>query len=181
MLADLSLHIMDMVQNGIAANARNIEIIVCECTAANSLVFTVADDGCGMTPAQCARVRDPFMTSRSTRRVGLGVPFLAQACGQSGGTLSIESAEGSGTIVRAAFVRGHIDRPPLGPIADTVRLLFLMHEGISFVYRQSFNKKEFVIDTCEVKKRLKREHPGAAMHVQWLKTAICEGIAALYA
>ena len=181
MLSDLALHIVDIVQNSIAANARHIEISVSvsECADADSLVITVKDDGCGMTPEQLSRVRDPFMTSRKTRRVGFGVPFLAQACEQSGGAFWIESQEGAGTTVRASFVRGHIDCPPMGPIVDTVCLLFLMHGDVSFIYRQSFNKKEFSIDTEEMKKSLQCGRLEVAKHGKWLKTAVSEGIASL--
>ena len=119
-MQELSLNVLDIAQNSVRAGARLIEIMVDEQPESDIMTITVADDGCGMTPEQAAHVTDPFFTTRTTRRVGLGVPFLKMAAEMTGGGLTIETAPGRGTTVRAVFGLTHIDRMPLGDIAATI-------------------------------------------------------------
>lgn len=111
-MQELSLNVLDIAQNSVRAGASLIEITVDEQPAADTLTITVRDDGCGMTPEQVRRVTDPFFTTRTTRRVGLGVPFLKMGAEMTGGSLSIESEPGRGTAVTAVFGLTHIDRMP---------------------------------------------------------------------
>lgn len=119
-MEDLSLHILDVVENSITAGAREVRILIDENEAENRLSLEITDDGTGMDEEMRGRVLDPFFTTRTTRRVGLGLPLLAQAARQSGGGLELDSAPGRGTTVRAVFELNHPDLKPLGDVASTL-------------------------------------------------------------
>ena len=121
-MKELSLYILDIAQNSLAAGCRTLRLSLVE-DAGGVLTLTVADDGRGMTAEFLASVRDPFTTTRTTRRVGMGIPLLALCARQTGGDVDIESAPGAGTTVTATFHRRHIDCPPLGNLAETAALL----------------------------------------------------------
>ncbi len=151
---DLSLHILDIVQNSISAGATLIYILIDEDTATDVLAITIEDNGKGMTPEQVARVTDPYFTSRTTRKVGLGLPLFKQSAEQTGGSLAIESAVGKGTKVTATFGHAHIDRPSLGDTANAVVLLVSANPQIDFVYTHTHNGNTYTFDTREVKEVL---------------------------
>ena len=119
-MEDLSLHILDIVENSIAASANAIQIVVVEDTGSDRLSLEIRDDGSGMDAATRSKALDPFFTTRTTRRVGLGLPLLAQAAKDRGGELELESVPGRGTTIRAVFQLSHPDRKPLGDIAATL-------------------------------------------------------------
>jgi anti-sigma regulatory factor (Ser/Thr protein kinase) len=152
-MEDLSLHILDIVENSITAGARNVEIIVREHVAVDRLTIEITDDGKGMNPEAAGKVADPFFTTRSTRRVGLGVPLLEQAARQANGTLDVWSVPGVGTKVKATFQRSHIDRKPLGNIAETMITLVVGNSDVDFTYRHERNGEKFTFDTKEIKAR----------------------------
>jgi len=147
---DLSMHILDIIQNSLSAGASRIEIQVWEDVEHNLLTITIQDNGRGMTPEQVERVTDPFFTSRTTRRVGMGLPLYRQSAEQSGGTLRIESEVGVGTTVTATFVYDHLDRPPVGDLANAVVLMMSANPDhwFKFVYR--YNQQSYSIDTQEI-------------------------------
>ena len=153
-MQELSLNVLDIAQNSVRAGASLIEITVDEQPAADTLTITVRDDGCGMTPEQVRRVTDPFFTTRTTRRVGLGVPFLKMGAEMTGGSLSIESEPGRGTAVTAVFGLTHIDRMPLGDIAATVASLVQCNPDIDFTYTFRHGAGEFTADTREFRQVL---------------------------
>lgn len=109
-MKDLSLHILDIAQNSITAGARHLDLTLTE--EAGQIAFTVTDDGCGMSRALLEQVSDPFTTTRTTRKMGLGIPLLRMAAEQTGGSVEITSTEGAGTTLRAVFNAAHIDCPP---------------------------------------------------------------------
>ena len=148
-MQELSLNVLDIAQNSVRAGARLIEIMVDEQPESDIMTITVADDGCGMTPEQAAHVTDPFFTTRTTRRVGLGVPFLKMAAEMTGGGLTIETAPGRGTTVRAVFGLTHIDRMPLGDIAATICSLIQCNPEIDFTYTYRRGESSFTADTRE--------------------------------
>ena len=147
---DLSMHILDIIQNSLSAGASRIEIQVWEDVEHNLLTITIQDNGRGMTPEQVERVTDPFFTSRTTRRVGMGLPLYRQSAEQSGGMLRIESEVGVGTTVTATFVYDHLDRPPMGDLANAVVLMMSANPDhwFKFVYR--YNQQSYSIDTQEI-------------------------------
>ncbi len=122
-MEDLSLHILDIVENSIAASANRIKILIAEDTRKDLLSLEIEDNGNGMDAAAREKALDPFFTSRTTRRVGLGLPLLAQAARESGGSLEIDSEPGRGTKVKARFQLSHPDRKPLGDIAETLSMV----------------------------------------------------------
>jgi anti-sigma regulatory factor (Ser/Thr protein kinase) len=122
-MQDLSLHILDILENSIAASASRIEIELEEDTRRDLLCLEIRDNGRGMDAQTRKRALDPFFTTKTTRRVGLGLPLLAQAARESGGTLQIASQPGQGTLVKAVFQLSHPDRKPLGDIAETLRTI----------------------------------------------------------
>ena len=118
------------------------------------ILIDIEDNGCGMTPEQVERVTDPFFTSRTTRKVGLGVPFFKYAAESTGGSFQIESTIGVGTTVTATFTLSHIDRMPLGDINSTIHTLVVYHPDTDFVYQYRYNGKSFTMDTREFKEIL---------------------------
>jgi len=134
-LEDISLHILDIVENSIAVSANKIEITVTEDMEKDLLSVEIKDNGRGMDEGALKRALDPFFTTRTVRKVGLGLPLLAQAARGSGGDIEIESEVGEGTRVRATFKLSHPDLQPLGDIAETMKILRVANPEIEFVYR----------------------------------------------
>jgi hypothetical protein len=154
MLKEISLHILDIVQNSIRAGSTLVEISINEDHKKDLLNIEISDNGKGMDEETVKRLKDPFFTTRTTRRVGLGIPFFAQAAQACGGDLDIKSKEGKGTTVKASFILSHIDRPPLGSMADTMVSLIAAHSELEFVYRHRVDNRDFVLDTRDIKEIL---------------------------
>ena len=153
-MEELSLNILDIAQNSVRAEASQVGITVKELKAMDRMIITITDNGCGMTPEQVAHVEDPFFTTRTTRKVGLGVPFFKMAALMTGGDFSIRSQVGVGTEVEAQFGLSHIDRMPLGDMNSTIHTLVTMHEECDFLYTFRFNEKDFSLDTREFREVL---------------------------
>lgn len=151
---DLSLHILDITQNSISAGATLIRIVIDENINRDLLTITIEDNGKGMSKEMLKSVTDPFTTSRSTRKVGLGLPLFKQSAVQAGGDLVIESEEGKGTIVTATFQLSHIDRPPMGDIANILIILVSSNPNLEFWFRYIYDNEEYIFDTVEVKEAL---------------------------
>ena len=174
-MEDLSLHILDISQNSIRAGAREIGITVEEDQHENRLRFTIRDDGCGMTPDQLERLSDPFFTTRTTRRVGLGIPLLKQTAELAGGGVTITSRVGEGTTVTAEYELDHIDRPPLGDVAATIWTLIVLNPQVEFSYRHRVDGDVFEIDTAALKKLMKTKTVNTPKLAAALKQYIREG------
>lgn len=151
---DLALHLLDIVQNSLVAGATFIRILITENPTDNEVIMTVEDNGKGMSPEQVAKLSDPFFTSRTTRKVGLGVPLLRQSAEQSGGGLKVTSALGKGTTLTAWFEYSHLDRPPMGDIPNAVILLVSANPTIDFEYVYTYNHQSYTFNTIEVKEAL---------------------------
>lgn len=154
MMPEISLNILDVAENSTKAGAKLVEITVDTDVNADRLTVTIKDDGCGMTAEQVSQVTDPFFTSRTTRKVGLGVPFFKYAAESTGGCFDIQSQPGAGTTVTAVFVLSHIDRMPLGDITSTIHTLVVFHPESQFVYRYCYNGASFTLDTRAFKEIL---------------------------
>jgi len=152
-MRDISLHILDIAENALRAGASLIEIDVTIDDGQDLLQVRVQDNGCGMSGEMMQKVRDPFTTSRETRHVGLGIPLLCAGCERTGRGVSISSAKGRGTSLTAEYAFSHIDRPPIGDIAETLFALTAMNPGVDFVLTAKRNGT-FVFDTREVKQTL---------------------------
>ena len=151
MMDELSLNILDIAQNSIAADAKLVEIGVTELDAADSLVINVRDNGKGMSGEFLKTVENPFVTTRTTRKIGLGISFLKEAAELTGGKIEIRSAPGVGTEISAEFTKSHIDRQPVGDITGTMVALVTLNPDIDFIFRYTVNENEFVFTTMEVR------------------------------
>lgn len=150
-MEDLALHILDIVENSIAAGAARVRIAIRESRRDELLLIEIADDGRGMNEGVARRAADPFFTTRTTRRVGLGLPLLEQAATAAGGGLTIESAKERGTTVTARFQHSHPDRQPLGDIVNTLMMLFVGNPQVEFEYVHQDDDSEVAVSTGEIK------------------------------
>ena len=153
-MRELSLNILDIAQNSISAGASLTEIVVNENTKDKTLLIGIYDNGCGMTEEQVESVIDPFFTTRTTRKVGMGIPLFKMSCEQTGGKFTIESEKGVGTKINALYKTDSIDFTPLGDIASTIVTIVSMNADKEFLYRRVLDDKEFIFSTVEIKKIL---------------------------
>jgi len=151
---ELALHLMDIAENSVAAQAKTVHLDVEEETSADRLWMCVRDDGRGMDAEMVRRVVDPFVTSRTTRKVGLGIPLLKAAAEACNGFLEIQSQPGVGTELQVQFQRSHIDRMPLGDVAATMIALLVAHPEIHWIFRYKVDGAEFLFDDAPVKEVL---------------------------
>ena len=153
-MKELSLHILDIVQNSIRANANLIRIEIDEKVDENELVITITDNGTGMNQATLEQASDPFYTSRTTRKVGLGLSLFKQNAEMTGGSLKIDSKSGSGTSVKTIFGLNHPDRPILGDLTGTLILLICSPEEINYVFKHHTPHGMYEFDTQEFRQTL---------------------------
>ena len=151
MMNELSLNILDIAQNSIAADATLVEIDVEEDSSSDRLILRVKDNGKGMSEDFLRSVEDPFITTRTTRKIGLGISFLKEAAEMTGGSIFLKSKPGVGTTVTALFVMSHIDRQPIGNLTETIITLVSFNPTIDFCVRYKVNENEFVFSTQEAK------------------------------
>lgn len=180
-MKDLSLHILDIAQNSIVAGATEITISIREELQTNRFVIEVKDNGRGMSPEVLQRVADPYYTTRSTRKVGLGIPLLKQNAEVAGGSLSLSSQPGEGTTLVATFGHNHIDRPPLGDIAGVVVLLAGANPETRFTYVHKVENKQYVFDTREIAEVLEGLPLSDASVARLLKELINENLSSINA
>ncbi len=173
-MRELSLNVLDIVQNSISAKADLITIDVEENTQTADFSITITDNGCGMTPEQIKSVKDPFYTTRTTRKVGMGVPLFKMAAEMSGGSFDISSTVNEGTKVVARFKTDNVDFIPLGDIASTMTTLISMNTDIDFVYRRCIDGKEFTLDTRQVRQILEDVPMNDVSVITWIKEFINE-------
>ena len=157
-MKELSLNILDIAENSVKAKAPLTQIILTE--TEDVLTIEIIDNGCGMTAEVLARVTDPFYTTRTTRKVGLGIPFFKMEAEQTGGTFEIESkAENEfpndhGTTIKATFHKDHIDFIPLGDVVSTITTLIQGHPDSDFLFRHTMPGGEVSLDTREIRSEL---------------------------
>lgn len=181
-MKEISLHILDIVQNSISAKASIIKLIVLESTIENKLIVIIEDDGKGMDKEFLKTVSDPFITTRTTRKVGLGISLLKASAERCQGNFMIDSEIGIGTKVKASFQYDHIDRAPLGNMAETiVSIILSLGENTELIYFHRYNHQEFTFDTREIKKILGNEVSIFQSEVvDWIKDYVKEGLKNLY-
>ena len=175
-MKDLSMHIMDILQNSTRAGATEVTLEVLEDVAADTLTIRFIDNGCGMDAETVQKVINPFFTTRTTRKVGLGLPLLKQNTEQTGGSLDIQSEKGKGTTVTAVFGRSHLDRPPMGDLAGTVVLTASAYPDIRFIFHYHNGETDYVFDTVEVNEALDGISIQEPEVIQYLKEMIQENI-----
>ena len=153
-MQEISLNILDLAQNAVAAGATLIEIEIDEQPAADTLHIKIRDNGCGICEEALNSVADPFYTTRTTRKVGLGLPLFKMAAEQTGGSFEIESAKDKGTTVQGVFGLTHIDRMPLGDMTSTMVTLVTCNPELDFVYLHRLGERSFDLDTRQMRKVL---------------------------
>lgn len=153
-MIELALHILDIAENSLRAEASLVEISVVEDLVRDRLIITISDNGHGMTPAEVERAMDPFYTTKKVRRIGLGLPMLSHACQSTGGSFSIKSEPGVGTRITAEFVHSHIDRQPLGDIPGAVIALILEKPEADILYTHRLDESLYTMDTREIRAQL---------------------------
>ena len=175
-MKELSLHILDIAKNSVKANASLIEIYVTEDESKNLLTIEIKDNGCGMTEEFLKTVKDPFSTTRTTRKVGMGIPLFEAAAVQCGGKLDITSKVNVGTTLTVTFELDNIDRAPIGDMAGTMQTLISGSPAIEFIYRHEKNSKVFVLDTRELKQVLGEVPLDTPEVLLWIEGYVNEGL-----
>ena len=171
-MRDLSMHALDIAQNSIKAGAKLVTVSFLF-GEGRVLTMTVKDDGCGMTPEFLSRVTDPFTTTRTTRKVGLGIPMLKQSAEMCGGFFSIQSERGVGTTICATFDLANIDCIPMGDICDSLLTLVVLNpEYPEFLFLAASPEADASFDTREIRAVL----GGVALNepdvIAWMKESI---------
>ncbi len=175
-MKELSLHILDIAKNSVKAKADRIQITIEESEEKNLLSIVIEDNGCGMSEEFLKTVKDPFSTTRTTRKVGLGIPLFEAAAVQCGGRLDIFSKLGEGTKLCAYFQHNSIDRAPLGDMAGTMTTLISGSPDINFIYTHIKNGKTFKMDTAEIKEVLGEVPLDIPEVIMWIDGYINEGL-----
>jgi hypothetical protein len=174
---ELALHLLDIAENSVAAGASSVQIRVVEDTRLDRLNLSVIDDGKGMNPETVAQVTDPFFTSRTTRKVGLGLPLLKEAAEACQGSLQIISALGRGTTVKVEFQRSHIDRMPLGDLPATYLTLLVTDPQIRWQFNYQVDEREFDFDSQPIMQALGDLAITEPQVLAYLRETLAEGVA----
>lgn len=153
-MRELALHILDIAENSVAAQAKHIIISSIEDSITDQLKISIQDNGKGMDAATIAKVVDPFYTTRTTRNVGLGIPLLKAAAEACNGHMQILSQPGQGTLIEVFFQRSHIDRMPLGDLAATFLNLLISYPHIHWEFICRVDDKAFHFDDQPIKAEL---------------------------
>jgi hypothetical protein len=178
-MRELALHLLDIAENSAAAQATRIRIEVTEDIEHDRLSMKIEDNGKGMDEEMVKNVTDPFVTSRTTRKVGLGIPLLKEAAEACNGTFSITSKVGVGTTVYVDFQRSHIDRMPLGDLSTTFLNLMIAHPLIQFIFQYKVGKEEFYLDDQTIKNELEGIALTEPVILNFLRTLFETGVAGI--
>ncbi len=173
-MRELSLNVMDVAQNSVRAEASLVFITVEESDKSDFLKITIKDNGCGMTEEQVKQVIDPFFTTRTTRKVGLGVPLFKMSAEQTGGSFDIKSKLGEGTVTTAGYVKSHVDMTPLGDINSTISILIRCNPDIDFVFTRSTDSGSFTLDTRELREVLQGVSLDTPDVIEWIEEFLKE-------
>lgn len=174
-MTELALHILDLVQNSVNAGANAVQINIIENTISNKLEIKIKDNGKGMDFETISKVDDPFYTT-GHKKTGLGIPLIKQQAEITGGKLEIQSIPGKGTTLYAVFSHNHIDRQPLGDIASTIVSLIRAYPEIEFIYKHTYNNKNFTLDTCELKAELQEVPINSQEIIDFIREMIDENL-----
>ena len=173
------MHLLDLMQNSLAAGASRLDLLVRE-DDGRTLIVKLRDNGRGMDAATIKAVFDPFYTSRQTRRVGLGLPLLRATAEATGGTVEIESTPGRGTEVLARFGLDHLDCPPMGDLATTLTTVICGHAGVDVHVRIETARGDFELDSGDLRRRLRPADLGEPPVYAWLNNCLKHEIEQLY-
>ena len=175
-MKELALHIMDLAQNSIRAKATEIDISMRESKKNNRLVIEISDNGKGIPEDILTKITDPYTTSRTTRKVGMGLPLLRHHVELTGGSLGIYSRLGRGTRVEAIFVKDHIDLQPMGDLPGVIRLLLAANPEIDFTYSHETDEGKYVFSSTKVKEVLEIENFNDFSLLEQIKELLIENL-----
>ena len=150
-MKELSLNILDIIENSLKADAKNIELNIVEDDYKDLISIEIKDDGCGMDENLIKEVFDPFTTTSTNKKVGLGLPLLKLEAESCDGGVYIESEKGKGTRVKICFRKSHIDTPPLGDLPSTIVTVLATHPEVNLKYRHEVNGNVFEISTEDLR------------------------------
>lgn len=175
-MQEIAMNILDIAYNSIKAKANLIEIIIHDSCKLNIINIQIIDNGKGMDQETVKKVIDPFYTTRTTRKVGLGIPIFKENIEATGGKFEIASTVNVGTKVMGEFVKNHLDTPPMGNIVDTIITLIQANDKIDYLFKYINDTNEFILDTREVKTLLEGVPINQPEIILWLKDYIKEGL-----
>ena len=175
-MKELSMHVYDLMENSTAANATEVRLTVRDSKKDNVYAFTIEDNGKGMSPEFMAKVTDPYTTSRTTRKVGLGLPLIKMNTTHCGGGMKLQSELGKGTRLDFWFQLDNIDRPPMGDLSGTIVMLCAAHQDIHIIYTHTTDSGEFTFDTEEIKEALDGMDMNDVKVFKWLKEMVQENL-----
>jgi hypothetical protein len=175
-MLELSLHILDIAENSTRAGARHVCIHLNEDPEHDLLTLEITDDGGGMDKDTRAKALDPFYTTKKVRRVGLGLPMLAQAAESAGGQLVLHSEPGQGTRLKVTFGLGHIDRQPLGDAAGVMVTLIAGNPEIDFTYCHDHGDQSYLLSTEDIKRELEDVPINHIEVLKYIRNHIAEGM-----
>ena len=176
-MEDLSLHLLDIAENSVKAQARLISIAIEESKEKDLLTINIMDDGKGMDEETKANALDPFFSTKKERRIGLGLSLLKEAARAANGRFSLESEPSRGTEVVATFQASHIDTKPLGDIPQTLITLIVGNPAVDLHYRHKTDESEYILDTKDIKSQLNGIPINAPEVLNIIKKNIKEGLA----
>ena len=179
-MKELAMHVYDLMENFTAANSTEVKLTIRDSLKDNIYAFTIEDNGKGMTPEFMAKVTDPYTTSRTTRKVGLGLPLIKMNTENCGGGMKLQSEVGKGTRLDFWFQHNHWDRPPMGDLAGTIVMLCAAHEDIHIIYKHITDEGEFVFDTDEIHEALDGMSMNDVKVMGWLKDMVQENLEAIH-
>lgn len=179
-MRDLSLHIMDIVQNSLSAKADRIDITICALTDNDLLEIEIKDNGVGMDEDFLKDIKNPFKTTRTTRKVGLGISLFEASAKNASGDLSINSKKNLGTEVKACFKISHIDRLPLGNVAETLTTLIMAQPDVEYNLVIDNKKDQFTFSSLDIKKTLGDVPITQFEVIKWIGEYIDEGIKTIF-
>jgi len=175
-MKEISMHILDLLTNSVRADATEIKISIIEDSQNDTFSFTIEDDGKGISPEMLATIKDPFTTSRTMRKVGLGIPLMTDTCRLCNGDLTIESTVNVGTTLYVTMELNHIDKPPMGDLGATMAGVMSSYENINFIF--SYKKDDDLIEltTQEILDELEGVSITSIEVIRWIKDYINESI-----
>jgi len=179
-MRELSLNILDIAQNSVSAGASLVEILINIYEKEDRFEIIIKDNGKGIKEDFLKNITDPFVTTRTTRKVGMGLPFFKFSAEQSGGHFDISSKSGVGTTVKAEYVISSIDRMPLGDIGETVLSLIISSENVNYLFKVKSDKGEGYLDTREIKETLDGLPISSSEVISFLRDYMQENISILY-
>ncbi len=180
-MKDLALHILDILQNSVVAEAKLIHLEIEEIPGMDDYKLKITDNGIGMDAIMIAQVTDPFFTTRKTRKVGLGLSLLRQNAERTGGNLIVNSTKGKGTMVEAKFGYNNIDRLPTGDIAGVMALTASSYPSIDFIYTHKTPEGTFIFSTIEIKETLEDVAINNPQVIAFMKDLIRDNLESIHA